>query len=314
MKRPAQPSLSIAGEAALAPYLAYLLDEQDLSIATRRNYASDLRLFAAWCEHSWADGQDELRPFAPTAISTPTITTYRSHLQTVLGLRPATINRHLVSLKRYLAWTVDSGLVVRDPSRVVKLIPQTPQPPRHLTDREEEALLAAVTQRGSLRDRTLLIVALHTGLRAEELCRLKPEDIHLGRRSGHVAIYGKRNKYREVPLNSTARDALTSYVQTLPDGAGYLFPSRKRGGSSAGVGPVGERALVYIVNKYAEQARVRDLSPHDLRHRFGYRMAQTVPLHRLAQLMGHDSLDTTLRYVRGTQQDLQQAVETIAWA
>jgi hypothetical protein len=30
--------------------------------------------------------------------------------------------------------------------------------------------------------------------------------------------------------------------------------------------------------------------------------------------MGHDSLDTTLSYVRGTQQDLQQAVETIAWA
>ena len=174
--------------------------------------------------------------------------------------------------------------------------------------------MAAVSQHGSLRDRTLLIVALHTGLRAEELCSLKREHVHLGRRSGHVSIYGKRNKYREVPLNGTAREALTSYLPTLPDGSTYLFPSRKRGGSSAQVGPVGERALVYIVNKYAEQARVRDLSPHDLRHRFGYRMAQTVPLHRLAQLMGHDSLDTTLRYVRGTQQDLQQAVESIAWA
>ena len=82
-----------------------------------------------------------------------------------------------------------------------------------------------------------------------------------------MSIYGKRNKYREVPLNSTAREALTSYVRTLPDGAGYLFPSRKRGDSSAGVGPVGERALIYIVSKYADQARVRDLSPHDLRHR-----------------------------------------------
>jgi len=313
VKRAAQPSLSAAGEAALAPYVRHLYDEQDLSTATRRNYISDLRQFAAWCEHSWGEGQEELRPFASTAISTPTITTYRSHLQTVVGLRPATINRHLVSIKRYFAWAVDAGLVARDPSRVVKLIPRTPQPPRHLTDREEEALMAAVSQHGNLRDRTLLIVALHTGLRAEELCGLKPEHVHLGRRSGHVSIYGKRNKYREVPLNSTARDALTSYVRTLPDGARYLFPSRKRGGSSEGGGPVGGRALVYIVSKYAEQARVRDLSPHDLRHRFGYRMAQTVPLHRLAQLMGHDSLDTTLRYVRGTQQDLQQAVETISW-
>jgi site-specific recombinase XerD len=50
-----------------------------------------------------------------------------------------------------------------------------------------------------------------------------------------------------------------------------------------------------------------------LRHRFGYRMAERVPLHRLAQIMGHDSLDTTMLYVKGTQQDLQQAVETIAW-
>jgi integrase/recombinase XerC len=314
MKRPAQPALSPAGEAALAPYLAYLQDEQDLSAATRRNYASDLRHFAAWCEHSWAEGQDELRPFTPTAMSTPTITSYRSYLQAVLGVRPATINRHLVSLKRYCGWAVDAGLIARDPARVVKLIPRTPQAPRQLTDQEEEALIAAVTQSGTLRDRTLLVLALHTGLRAEELCRLKPEHVHLGRRSGHVAVYGKRNKYREVPLNSTARDALTTYLKTLPQGTSYLFPSRKQGRLGEVIGPIGGRALTYIITKYAEQARVQDLSPHDLRHRFGYRMAQTVPLHRLAQLMGHDSLDTTLRYVRGTQQDLPQAVETIAWA
>jgi integrase/recombinase XerC len=74
-----------------------------------------------------------------------------------------------------------------------------------------------------------------------------------------------------------------------------------------------ERGVGYVIKKYAEKAQVRDVSPHDLRHRFGYRMAQSVPLHRLAQLMGHDSLDTTMIYVKATRQDLQQAVETIAW-
>jgi integrase len=48
--------------------------------------------------------------------------------------------------------------------------------------------------------------------------------------------------------------------------------------------------------------------------RFGYRMAAAVPLDRLAQIMGHDSLDTTMIYVQGTKQDLQQEVEKIAWA
>jgi integrase/recombinase XerD len=42
-------------------------------------------------------------------------------------------------------------------------------------------------------------------------------------------------------------------------------------------------------------------------------MAASVPLHRLAQIMGHDSLNTTMLYVRGTKQDLQQEVEKIAW-
>src|SRR5713226_4360131 len=148
VKRAAQPSLSAAGEAALEPYLAHMHAEQDLSVASRRNYASDLRQFAAWCESSWGDGQDDARPFAPTAISTPTVTTYRSYLQTVLNLRPATINRHLVSLKRYCGWAVDAGLLARDPARVVNLIPRTPLPPRHLTDQEEEALVAAVSQHG----------------------------------------------------------------------------------------------------------------------------------------------------------------------
>jgi integrase/recombinase XerC len=43
-------------------------------------------------------------------------------------------------------------------------------------------------------------------------------------------------------------------------------------------------------------------------------MAESVPLHRLAQIMGHDSLDTTMLYVRATADDLQREVEKIAWA
>lgn len=190
----------------------------------------------------------------------------------------------------------------------MKLIPRVPAPPRHLSDKEEAALLAAVTAHGTLRDRTLLVTALHTGLRAEELCNLQRADLTIVARSGRVAVYGKRNKYREVPLNSTAREALRAWLATLPPDAACLFPSKKGGGALTA------RALGYLLTKYATLARVADVSPHDLRHRFGYRMAKTVPLHRLAQIMGHDSLDTTRLYVGGTRQDLQQAVEEIAWA
>jgi integrase/recombinase XerD len=213
-------------------------------------------------------------------------------------LKPASVTRALISTKRYVAWAVETGVLGRNVAAPVKLIPYEPTAPRHLDDHEEEALLAAVTASGSLRDQTIIILILHTGLRAREVCTLRRDNVTIGKRSGFLSVYGKRNKYREVPLNTTARTALTSYLATLSDDVLSLFPSEKTGQALT------ERALGHLIKKYATQARLSDVSPHDLRHRFGYRMAASVPLHRLAQLMGHDSLDTTMIYIRGTQKRL----------
>ena len=302
MSRPAQPALSAAAEAALAAYEQYLREERDVSPATLRNYLSDLRQFLAWFESSGQEG-----PFTPAALTTPALTRYRAHLQRERKLQAASVNRSLVSLKGYCAWATDQGLLQRDPARVVKPVAETPRPPRHLTDQQESALIAAVTVGGNVRDRVLLTVMLHTGLRASEVCGLQREDLRLAPRSGSLRIWGKRNKFREVPLNATARAALSEWLEALPAEESYLFPSNK---TDQGLTP---RALGQMVKKYARAAGVPDLHPHDLRHRFGYRMAESVPLHRLAQIMGHDSLDTTRLYTQGTPADLQQEVEKIAW-
>ena len=148
---------------------------------------------------------------------------------------------------------------------------------------------------------------LHTGLRAQELCTLTRQQIHLSKRNGTLRITEKRKKEREVPLNTTVRSTLSQYLEMLPQECQYLFPSEKTHRALTG------RALGHLVTKYAAQAQIVDISPHDLRYRFGYRMAEVVPLHRLAQIMGHDSLDTTMLYIRGTKQDLQQDVEKITW-
>lgn len=122
-----------------------------------------------------------------------------------------------------------------------------------------------------------------------------------------IQVYGKRNKYREIPLNITARGVLAPLLALPGDAEAPLFPSEKTGTALT------TRGLGYLVAKYAAFARLEDLSPHDLRHRFGYQMAARAPLHRLAQIMGHDSLDTTMLYIKGTARDLQNEVEKIAW-
>jgi integrase/recombinase XerD len=317
MARSSTLVLSPTAQQMIVQYEHTLRYNEDLNPQTVRNYLGDLRHFAAWCEAGWAEGHEQAQDFTPRMIATPLVTQYRSYLQNVRGLQPATINRRLISLKRYFDWALEQDLIQRNPARVVKLVPHVSHPPRQLTDQEENALVTAVENYGSLRDQTLLLLALHTGLRAEELCLLQRKHLIVGERSGQVKVYGKRNKFRVVPLNRTARAILQVYLRTLPsDGDTWLFPSRKLGRRIDGTqrsAPIQTRALGFIVEKYAHLARVHDVTPHDLRHRFGYRMAKTTPLHRLAQLMGHDSLDTTMIYIRGTPQDLQQDVEQIAW-
>lgn len=309
MRRTGQPALSPMGQQTLGDYERVLRTEEDLRTVTIRHYLSDLRHFAARCESTWKQGQEDERPFTPSAMTTPTIMDYRAYLQHTLHLKPASVNRSLISLKRYFSWVTDTGRLKRNPAKVVKLVEQEAPPPRHLNDQEEQALVATVTETGSLRNRTIIILMLHTGLRAREVCTLIRSQVKLGKCSGIIHGFGKRNKYREIPLNATARAALEEYDPLLRKGSldpAPLFLSEKTQTRLT------ERGLGYLITKYAERARVYDVSPHDLRHRFGFRMAASVPLHRLAQIMGHDSLDTTILYTQRTKQDLQQEVEKIA--
>ncbi len=310
MRQVGRPALSPSEQQVLDQYEQQLRMEEDLAVATIRNYLSDLHHFAAWYESMRCLGREEAPAFRPEAITTPTMTDYRAYLQQTLGLKPNSVNRSLISLKRYFAWLLSTGHLKHDPAKVVKLVGEEISAPRHLEDQEEQALVVAVTESGSLRDRAIVLLLLHTGLRAQELCMLTRAHVRLGKHSGTISVRGKGNKEREIPLNATARAALLAYdpsLKTPLDDSAPLFLSEKRHAQFTG------RGLGYIVKKYAERAHIYDVSPHALRHRFGYRMAASVPLHRLAQLMGHNSLDTTMRYAHATAHDLQQDIERIAW-
>ena len=84
MRRAAKPDLSTAGKAELQRFGVYLREEQDLASDTVRNYLSDLRQFAAFCEATWAEGEEAGEPFSPADVTTSTITLYRSHLKNAL--------------------------------------------------------------------------------------------------------------------------------------------------------------------------------------------------------------------------------------
>lgn len=168
MKQIAQPLLSEDGRRALDQY-RQMLQQEDLSPVTMSNYLSDLHQFIVWCEVCWLEGQ-EGRKFSPQAAVPPLLIRDREFLQTALGLKPLTGNRTLMSLKRCFAWTRKTQLIQVDPTSPIKIVPKEASPPRHLSDEEEEVLVAAVNAVGTLRDQTIITLLLQrahgTGIRA----------------------------------------------------------------------------------------------------------------------------------------------------
>jgi integrase/recombinase XerC len=165
-----------------------------------------------------------------------------------------------------------------------------------------------VQEKGRQRDIALITLMLNTGLRVSEVSELKLNDVKIAPRKGSVVVRGgKGGKFRTIALNLDARKALQGYLSEtdLEDG-GYLFVGQRGG-------PLQPPGIYYLVNRYAYDARLEDVTPHTLRHTFGKNLVDAgVPLDRVAQLLGHESVDTTRIYTTPSEQDLQREVEKIS--
>jgi site-specific recombinase XerC len=87
-----------------------------------------------------------------------------------------------------------------------------------LDTEEQRQFLRAVNRHSSSRNKAIASLLFYTGLRISECVALNREDIALSKRKGQVVIrQGKGDRYREVPLNSSVRTALSKWLQERKD-------------------------------------------------------------------------------------------------
>lgn len=141
MKRLANPALSPPGEFALRQYEQVLREQEDLTPASVRNDLSDVCQFIAWYETQAEIAARHDLTFTPQSIATPTLARYRPYLQTIQRHKPASVNRSLISLKRYFEGAKQNKLIVYDLSAAVTLVGQEVSAPRHLDDDQKQALV-----------------------------------------------------------------------------------------------------------------------------------------------------------------------------
>lgn len=221
-------------------------------------------------------------------------------------LSPATINVYLACLKGVAreAWNMNL-MPLSTFSRIdgIKSVHYERLPVGFsLTLRQCKRLLSVCddgTKRGA-RDKAIFAVMMGCGLRRAEIVSLTIDSWNEQDRS--FRFVGKGNKERIVFLPDDLRPVIDAWIAVRGDDDGTFFPRMKPGKLHEECFVFTEMSpiSIYRILKFrSEQARIKDLRPHDLRRTFASRMLDAgCDLSLLQKAMGHSSPATTARYDR----------------
>ncbi len=255
------------------------------------------------------------------------------------GTNPATINRDIKGLKAALNKAVEWGLIKSNPIQSVRPLKGADSPRvRYLSPDEEKRLMTALEAReakkraernsgnkwrserelkplppiceGEFSDhiKPMVLLSMNTGLRFGELTSLTWKNVTL---SGQPFVtvqagYSKSGKIRHIPLNKLAVNVLKTWHEQSNDHKGIVFPS-----------PAGGRLTTIKTawTKLRNDASLQDFKWHDLRHHFASKLVMAgVDLNTVRELLGHGSLDMTIRYSHLAPEHKAAAVELISGA
>jgi integrase/recombinase XerC len=170
----------------------------------------------------------------------------------------------------------------------------------HILEQNTKRTVTQFEYLNAVRDWASVMLMLH-GLRVEECSLVDVDDITLNERSGYVLVRnGKGSKERTVPLNLIARNALRLFLDLRPASA------------SNNLFAITTRTLQRNVAQLGTQIGVPDITPHWMRYTFSKRLEiNGTPLEAIRDLLGHNSIETTRRYLRSSLDELTSAVEGV---
>src|SRR3990167_2309428 len=151
----------------------------------------------------------------------------------------------------------------------------------------------------ALRNRAALETLFASGMRISELINLKRVQID---KSGKIFIEGKGKKQRFIYLTERAKKHIDNYLKERADDSPYLFIPRRGANAGDKNKHISPNYLQMKIKKYRELLNINvPTSAHSLRHGFATYLAEHGANPAAIQiLLGHESLDTTTKYVHAS--------------
>lgn len=225
-----------------------------------------------------------------------------AHIRVFLGsfehLKMSSLSRKLSVLKSFFSWLAGEEIIQRDPTAKIKPPRLEKRAPKALTIEELEMLREHCETN---RQRAFIEVLYATGCRLSEVHGMDIKSID--QQSMSAQVVGKGNKERTVYFSFRAMYHLNKYVKERTDDDAALFVTERRPYRR-----LSRRGIQREVGKIAEQANVKNVSPHVLRHTFAtLTLNNGAELAAVQALLGHESPETTMIYAQLTEGKKQEA-------
>jgi integrase/recombinase XerC len=270
-------------------FLEYLRYQRGSSEHTLRSYARDLAQF-----DSFLDQMD----WSLQEMSHKRLRQFFAELS-MSGLKKSTQARKMSAVRSFFRYLVRQGVLVENPSKLLRGPKQEKRLPHCLSNQEVESLLQAPVGQTSLavRDRAILETLYSTGMRVGELVGTNLDDLRV--REEVVRVRGKGSVERLAPLGSFCLEAIEVYrkearsqmVSSQTPAEQPLFINRFGGRLS-------DRGVRRLLKKYIAVCGLStETTPHTLRHSFAtHLLLEGAGLRSVQKLLGHRSLASTELY------------------
>ena len=230
-------------------------------------------------------------------VSTAHLRSLLLHLKEARSWSAQNTNHCIQVWKSFFNYLEEEGIIEVNPTRRLHKLRQEEHLPKPLSVEEITALLRATPKTFcGIRDATMMLVLLDTGIRRGELLSLAVDDVDLAQ--GQLCIFGKGRKERLVPFERTVRRALLRYLAVRESRIGrYTQHEDKLWLTNAGT-PISRWQFRGRLELYAAKAGVENVHPHRFRHTFStmYLQAGGSP-QMLQRILGHTTPSVTQRYI-----------------